>query len=822
MNAQRTILSIAINLLLISFSVVSSQAGQASFSWLPNTAPDPTGYKIYYGTAHSDYNVVINVGLPEVIDGRVRAQIDGLQEGQTYYFTVTAYNDIGESDYSTEVQYTVPIGTDPAPPVTHDIALQGSEDKPISGQLDVDNPSGTYLQYTITAQPTHGVLSVEDTTGSFTYTPVTDYYGSDTFTYTAANDSGVSNPATATLTIIAVNDAPVTRNAAITVSEDNSVNGQLVASDADGDTLIYSLDGQAGNGNVVVYSNGSFTYSPNANWYGTDAFTFTVYDGAVSSNTATVTITVTSVNDAPIAATQSISVDQGTAVNGLLTANDVEGDALTFSMTSPPDQGTVIVNSDGSFSYTAQQDAAGSDSFSFIANDGSSNSTPATVSIAIAQQYSSLIFELIEVQADSTWQTVAFDTAFTNPVVIAKTASFNDNETGVARVKNVTSTGLELRFQEWVSDDVHPSETITIMVTEAGSVILDDGILVEAGCFPQSGAETFTAVPFRQVMTAAPVVLTTVTSVNDPDAVTTRMRNITEGGFELLLQEQEASAKLHGEETVCYLAWEPSKGSIGNVQFETAATDVLITNNDFPINYSSRFVETPFVLASQQTANGSNTAVLRIRSNSLDTMDVFVSEELSSDPETDHVAESGGYIAIASNDPLADPDGDGLTTEDEDTIYNTHPGVADTDQDGIDDGDEIALWASLNNSWDTDIDQDGLVNLLDIDADGDGMTDGEEVAAGSDPSSDQVPPNIGVTLTVDAYKESGKKYARLTWSGANSDSVTVTIYRDGELLDDTTNDGDYIHGPFPSGKPALYKICEINSSICSNEVTVSW
>ena len=58
----------------------------------------------------------------------------------------------------------------------------------------------------------------------------------------------------------------------------------------------------------------------------------------------------------------------------------------------------------------------------------------------------------------------------------------------------------------------------------------------------------------------------------------------------------------------------------------------------------------------------------------------------------------------------------------------------DTDQDGIDDGAEVTLWLNLGSSWDADIDQDGLVNLLDTDADDDGMADGEEVAAGYDPS----------------------------------------------------------------------------------------
>jgi hypothetical protein len=78
-----------------------------------------------------------------------------------------------------------------------------------------------------------------------------------------------------------------------------------------------------------------------------------------------------------------------------------------------------------------------------------------------------------------------------------------------------------------------------------------------------------------------------------------------------------------------------------------------------------------------------------------------------------------------------------------------------------------------------------------------------------------------LTLSVNAYKVKGDKYAELTWSGANSDSVDV--YRDGgSPITTTANVEAFTHGPFSKGKPATYQVCEAGTSTCSNEVTVSW
>ena len=77
-----------------------------------------------------------------------------------------------------------------------------------------------------------------------------------------------------------------------------------------------------------------------------------------------------------------------------------------------------------------------------------------------------------------------------------------------------------------------------------------------------------------------------------------------------------------------------------------------------------------------------------------------------------------------------DRDNDGLLSADEIVLYGTDPDLQDTDNDGIPDGEERIYWG---DKWDADIDNDGLINLLDADSDNDGVTDGEELDQGTNP-----------------------------------------------------------------------------------------
>src|SRR5206468_7975667 len=115
------------------------------------------------------------------------------------------------------------------------------------------------------------------------------------------------------------------------------------------------------------------TYTPAANYNGTDSFTFKASDGALDSNVATVSITVTAVNDAPVANNQTVTTDEDTAKAITLSATDVEGSPLTYTVVSGPAHGT-LSGSAPTVTYTPAANYNGADSFTFKANDGTLDS----------------------------------------------------------------------------------------------------------------------------------------------------------------------------------------------------------------------------------------------------------------------------------------------------------------------------------------------------------------------------------------------------------------------------------------------------------------
>src|SRR6185295_4147085 len=198
---------------------------------------------------------------------------------------------------------------------------------------------------------------------------------------------------TVSITITAVNDAPVAVNDSFTTTEDTTLNvvasGVLANdSDVDGNTLSAVLVSGPTNGDLTLNNNGSFSYTPALNYAGSDSFTYKANDGLADSGVATVSITITAVNDAPVAVNDSFTTAEDTVLNvaasGVLANDsDVDGNTLSAVLVSGPTNGDLTLNNDGSFSYTPAANYACSDSFTYKANDGLADSGVATVSITI-------------------------------------------------------------------------------------------------------------------------------------------------------------------------------------------------------------------------------------------------------------------------------------------------------------------------------------------------------------------------------------------------------------------------------------------------------
>jgi VCBS repeat-containing protein len=187
------------------------------------------------------------------------------------------------------------------------------------------------------------------------------------------------------------NRAPVAADQNVTATEGVTLAGAVHATDADGQTLTFALVTGSAHGLLVFNADGTFTYTParqpTLGFVATDTFTFRANDGYADSADAKVSFALTAVNDAPVVGAADLTVAEGGAVGGALTATDVDGDALTFALVTGPAHGSVTVNADGTFSYTAaRQPTAGfaaTDSFTVLANDGLANSAARTVNVTL-------------------------------------------------------------------------------------------------------------------------------------------------------------------------------------------------------------------------------------------------------------------------------------------------------------------------------------------------------------------------------------------------------------------------------------------------------
>ena len=239
--------------------------------------------------------------------------------------------------------------------------------------------NGGALTYSIAANPSHGTLS--GTGPEIVYTPDADYNGPDSFTFQATYGAA-SAAATVSITVNPVNDPPVALDQTVTTSEDTATAIYPSGSDIDGDSLSYTIMSSPEHGSLGGVSSSELVYTPASNYSGNDSFTFRVSDGVMDS-TATVTIAVEAVNDLPVANGQFVTTTEDTATAVTLSGSDIENSALSYVIVNGPTHGT-LNGSGANRSYTPTANYNGNDSFTFMVNDGTANSSVATVTIAIA------------------------------------------------------------------------------------------------------------------------------------------------------------------------------------------------------------------------------------------------------------------------------------------------------------------------------------------------------------------------------------------------------------------------------------------------------
>jgi hypothetical protein len=143
------------------------------------------------------------------------------------------------------------------------------------------------------------------------------------------------------------------------------------------------------------------------------------------------------------------------------------------------------------------------------------------------------------------------------------------------------------------------------------------------------------------------VVIASIQTINEDGAVTGRIRSIDTQGFNFRMQKLERNVKKHATETIGYVAWEPSKGTIDGMPIEVAKTINTVTHSFYTIQFEQSFATTPGFIADMQTGDSINTANVRWQNKDAYAVEVQIDEEQSKDDETRHGTEVVGYMVFS-------------------------------------------------------------------------------------------------------------------------------------------------------------------------------
>ncbi len=245
---------------------------------------------------------------------------------------------------------------------------------------------GDPLTLAIDAVPENGVVRVAG--AQIEYVPSADFTGDDQFQYLVSDGQGGTAVATVRITVNNVNATPVAGNDSASTNENESVTIDVLANDSDTDeqdSLTIASVTSPLNGSATVVD-GQIVYQPNGGYFGDDSFQYTVGDGNGATDSASVTVSVASVNSDPLAVNDSVTTSENTLTTIAVLANDSDpdGDSLTVELASQPSKGTATI-SDNQIIYNPTAGQSGPDAFTYRILDGNGGSDIGNVSINITQ-----------------------------------------------------------------------------------------------------------------------------------------------------------------------------------------------------------------------------------------------------------------------------------------------------------------------------------------------------------------------------------------------------------------------------------------------------
>lgn len=277
-----------------------------------------------------------------------------------------------------QAQARVTINVSPAsdPPIAATLEATIPEDGSLhidvlSAILEVDGDEVTLEEL---GAPEKG-SAVIDADGQALYVPDPDEHGSDSLTYVVTDSEGLSASGLIEITITPAADAPVANDDQAELDEDGSLNLDVLSNDSDVDDDLLELQavGEPAHGVAAIGAAGTIVYTPEADYSGPDSFRYTVTDPTGLTAEAQVTLTIAPVNDAPVANDQALAAEYNVETTILLSATDVDGDSVFFTLLGSPQFGTfgpIVSTGPTSAQVTYLAEDIGTESITVRASDG--------------------------------------------------------------------------------------------------------------------------------------------------------------------------------------------------------------------------------------------------------------------------------------------------------------------------------------------------------------------------------------------------------------------------------------------------------------------
>jgi len=525
------------------------------------------------------------------------------------------------------------------PPVANPDAVSTPEDtsvtfNPLTNDTDPNNDPLT-LQSVVNF-PIHGDVTVNPN-GTITYVPDPNYNGPDSLTYRVCDIGNLCTVGTVSITVTPVNDVPIAKDDLATTPEDTGVLVVVLSNDVEVDGQDLSTNAilqQPSNGTATINPDGTVLYTPRTNFVGSDAFIYQACDTTSLCASATVLITVTPVNDAPVAGDDSATTPSGTAVTVAVLANDsdVDGDTLRVNrLLFQPTKGTATVLPDGTVRYTPNAGATGIDTFSYEVCDTHDACDEAVVTINVGVN-----------NAPPTAVNDTVSTPIDTPTLIDVSVNDSDpnndplNVTQVGVPANGTAvivdgdvlytpgtgfTGTE-QFTYTICDDKGACSTATVSVTVV----------------PEANRPPIATDDIVNTVTGVPVNVRPTNNDVDPDGDTLTVTQI-------VSQPEHGTVKIELDSSVTYT---PEPGFVGTDVFEVRIED---GNGGFDTSYVTVVVtptgnRKPDAIDDQYDVTNNQSWTLAVLANDVDPDGdaLFIVDVVQPTKGTVEVQSTGGQV----------------------------------------------------------------------------------------------------------------------------------------------------------------------------------